>query len=376
MSMAERDETELNDLGTAILMRLRYESLRACFSNPSADSIVPILKKALRHHSSATALILRDSLGVRWGGDIDDAAMMVAFLFTNSTTPLKRGTVEMTSTGARIWIDDCQDSLEGEEGCIYSREYLEGFVQTVCPESELCVLQRMAGGDKQCLFVLKERGTDIMEVLEDDTLACVVPPFTMEDGQWRTLIKGGLAEEFLIHMRALEEVLGPGDAIKVVRPFMQDAARKILPKIQGALPSGSKNDPEAALALLNIALGQSGMSFIPGPGTIGSEIVQCPFKGAPVVACRAFEVFVDALCRALDPMAGFRYDSMMSSGAAKCRWSLRLVPKECALEEMPIVTKGEPQEDPVRILNLRLAKGEIALADYRILLEILKGTGK
>jgi hypothetical protein len=240
-------------------------------------------------------------------------------------------------------------------------------------------LQRIAAGDERCLFILNERDEDISTVLEDDSLASLYPPCQMDD-RWRLETgKAGFAEQFVIHVRTLSEALGHEEALKALEPFMRAAAEKVLPLVREMLPSITKDDPGEAIELLNASLGQLGPGTSVNGGTVSKEVVQCPFQGSPSITCRAFESFADSLCKLLDRRASFSYRDMMSEGCAFCTWAIDSQPSAVQKKIVSEAKEGEgapgSKEDPVHILNVRLAKGEISLQEYRELMEIIKGGG-
>jgi hypothetical protein len=87
--------------------------------------------------------------------------------------------------------------------------------------------------------------------------------------------------------------------------------------------------------------------------------------------CQLVESINDSICKSINSDYEFRYDSMMTKGADKCVWTVRK--NGDAVKEKP---KGEAKmDDPVKMLAMRYAKGEIAKEELEERLENLKRLG-
>jgi len=90
-------------------------------------------------------------------------------------------------------------------------------------------------------------------------------------------------------------------------------------------------------------------------GNADCEIMECPFSGSPSESCLQYEAFFNGICEAIDPSYEFAYDRMMTKGDKTCHWTIRKK-GELVKEELK---EEAPSDDPVKMLAMRFAKGEI-----------------
>jgi hypothetical protein len=96
-------------------------------------------------------------------------------------------------------------------------------------------------------------------------------------------------------------------------------------------------------------------------GTVG----ECPFAGsAPPETCLQYESFFNGICEAIDPSYEFAYDRMMTKGDKTCHWTIRKIGQTVSRDDAV-------PEDPIKVLKLRYAKGEITREEYQRMKEEL-----
>lgn len=90
------------------------------------------------------------------------------------------------------------------------------------------------------------------------------------------------------------------------------------------------------------------------------EVRSCPFSDANSLVCAQIEAFMSSFCGVLFPGVSYETKTMMTNGAGRC--SFRLHTSNTGMEE----------KDPLLILKVRFAKGEISEGEYRQMKKLLE----
>jgi len=91
---------------------------------------------------------------------------------------------------------------------------------------------------------------------------------------------------------------------------------------------------------------------------------ECPFSGEPSEVCQLFQYFYDGLLEKMNPDFSMQCSGMMTKGDKTCHWLIRKKGK----------TDGKDDavpEDPIKVLKLRYARGEITREEYQRMKEEL-----
>ncbi len=97
------------------------------------------------------------------------------------------------------------------------------------------------------------------------------------------------------------------------------------------------------------------------------EITDCPFQIFPNEICKVLEALVQGVIDEINPDMVYSYEKMMTKGEETCVWNLRT--KGTA----PVIIEEQEDEmvDPLAILKVRLAKGEIDKETYEEIRSII-----
>ncbi|MDD1746711.1 MAG: L-2-amino-thiazoline-4-carboxylic acid hydrolase [Methanomassiliicoccales archaeon] len=128
-----------------------------------------------------------------------------------------------------------------------------------------------------------------------------------------------------------------------------------------------------ALELFSRAVLQKHTVLTNEPDKIEVEVDGCIWCGHDYSTpehCQLIEAINDSICKSINPDYEFRYLTMRTRGDDRCVWTVQKGSSK--LKERPSNLKEVPPElDPLSLLKLRLAKGELSLDEYRLLRDAL-----
>jgi predicted ArsR family transcriptional regulator len=168
-----------------------------------------------------------------------------------------------------------------------------------------------------------------------------------------------LSESWVISTRALASIDDGKTCERVFYPLMKMRGSDYAASLH--LPRGDAESVAAEIARIQSALAMRG-SKETKTGSVRGTIVECPFKDAPPEMCRQFEAFCNGICEAVDPRMHFSYLSSMTKGDKECVWEIRMDTPD-----------RKETSDPLQVLKLRFARGEISEEQYLRMRSLLDG---
>jgi hypothetical protein len=128
-----------------------------------------------------------------------------------------------------------------------------------------------------------------------------------------------------------------------------------------------------ALDIFSRAVLQKQTILSNGPEKIEVQVEECIWSGHDYSTpehCQLIECINDGICKSINPEYEFRYSSMKTRGDDKCIWTVKKSSaKKGQASESP---KTSTEQDPLTLLKIRLAKGEITLEQYEKIAQVLK----
>jgi hypothetical protein len=266
------------------------------------------------------------------------------------------------------------------QGCITKGLYKEACLiwcgVAVCtshmelsPEYEAKLLRSMSYGDPCCVWEVHKRGTAplVEEREEFRPPPEFVPPFTPDEEMKVYLSSAWTGELWILATRTLVDTIGPDAALQRLGPYMRDSGRAVGLKLAKNSPPGGRSLETITSVVSTIhELHQKRLEVTAIADRTQGTIRECPFAGsAPPLLCMQYEAFFNGICEAIDPAYEFLYERTMVGGDAECGWQIRR--KD---------SKGEPpvklEQEPLKVLRLRLARGEITKEEYLDLKTLLE----
>jgi hypothetical protein len=139
------------------------------------------------------------------------------------------------------------------------------------------------------------------------------------------LYSEGLSETWIFNTQALQEWLGPKDALASLVPLMQDLGSGWGRRIEALVDEDAKGMSRilSALESFNSIMGIEGRTTYNTMERHEMEIIECPFASSPEGIGAQLEAFCQGLCRHFDDDFEVRFLSRMCGGDKTCHRIVR-----------------------------------------------------
>jgi hypothetical protein len=275
------------------------------------------------------------------------------------------------------WISEAVDCATGgssREGCISLCEYTGTAYQGELAQGEEIVLTKaLSFGDPVCQWVAKEKGREakVAAVAEFRVPEDERPP-PPEDDLREYLALSIIGEAWSNATRAFIDFAGPERALDRLHFYMRHAGLSFGIRMSERFEARERG-VDSILDMIKLVqiLHHRKSTYARREEDIEGEVSECPFSSSCPEMCAQYEAFFNGICEAVDPAYEFAYDRRMTHGDQTCHWVIRM-----KRENAPGPTDGKPgkkaiEDDPRKILSIRLAKGEIGEEEYRRLRQLL-----
>jgi len=268
--------------------------------------------------------------------------------------------------GSYIWeFVGCATGGNCKEACLSLCEFTpDAYMGELRHDSEAMLLSSLSYGNPSCQMLYKPKGRE-QEVSDSEEfeLKADEAPAPPDDELKEYLALSFIGEAWSNATRALIDSLGSEMALEKLGPYMRHSGLSF--GIRMSNPSDSKEkglqSVQEIVAFVQVLHQRKGTCDTWEGGAKG-QVVECPFSSSPPEICAQYEAFFNGICEALDPAFEFAYDRMMSRGYADCHWTLRK--KAGGADRTETSMEGEDEES-LRILRRRFARGEINEEEYR-----------
>jgi hypothetical protein len=359
---------ELSDVVTS---RLAIAAFRALLATSGPERTLRALTPYTKHCGMAIACNARKRLGIQ-GHGLEEVALPLYWMDTG-IAGRDISALEIHEDGAVMEVRDCPLKDAPPELCVaLSHRMGEGICEVVNPDYEYFYTHHLTDGDPFCRIVVKKRSIGG----NADNLGAVtkvIPSLDLPDAEVRFLRSQGIAETLFMTTKGFVDIHGPDLALEIVRPYATETGRSLASTFIEHLESEGNADPttEEVIESVCAALGQKRSVVATNDNETSFECVECPLKDAPREVCRQFEMAMNGVCEEMGHGREFVYSSMMSKKDSVCRSSIRKKPKSPAAG----LKEQTTQEDPMRVLALRYAKGEITEEELEAKVEKLRKLG-
>lgn len=357
-------EEEEGDLSISLFREWWVASTAALAEEVGTSRALTYLVPGFKHHGRAGYQIFAKSMG--WEeDDLDTLARFECF-----AKPMISGypaRVELHEDGI-IWsVQACCTMGRCKEACLsYCYHGGMGMTEAFGHDMEYQLHESISQGDDRCLGSIQRRGKGLPSgglvrsyALESSVLT------KMDRGFWS---RAAMGEAWTMVTRIAIDCLGEQRARAVLDPPMYRSGRALGTQAVNEVGREEAGDRlEEMVAHIQSCFAMD--AKCPGASSSG-EISSCPFSGGPAEMCHQFEAFMDGVCSAIDPGRRFTYDRMMTKGDTRCHWTMAR--RETAEDG---ATAHRAEEDPIKALGLRLAKGEISLEAFEQVLSSLRKSG-
>jgi hypothetical protein len=190
----------------------------------------------------------------------------------------------------------------------------------------------------------------------------------LSEDEWRWIEGDVQGETWRIGVQVAIDVLGEGAAREILLAASRNEALHFI-QDEREPHSASRTIDEVAAVLVDLGheMGQEGEWVKQGEMAQSWTIVDCPVKGNHPIACLQMEAFLDEIALRMNHSLSCRYRSIIDS-MGRCVRVLRIA--ESSEGHKQETSEGEI--DPLRVLLIRLAKGEITIEEYKALKSFLE----
>ena len=356
-------EDELKDLSTNLFREWWLTTVQALSDLAGEDTAIERLIPYHTNAAIATSLNLPALFNIHERSlQTDQYLMMVIHDLMFSTTGRRfwRGKNEIVAM-----VDDCSTKGNLIALCkvvcdVGGRALSESF----CPDVDYRLSASLSSGDQSCIFTWRDQksiddGDRSERPLEDVTINEVVR---------NELSRHFFAEMWTFSTRAfLDFSRDPSDVEKLATYLHHSGVAtglRLVDKYGEFAGRDSPTDLFEALWLMHHPVSR----FARSSTALECTVEECPFSDGPVELCQQFGSFFNGICEAMASEYEFFYDRMMTKGDKTCHWTISKkgeLAKEKAKEEAV-------QDDPVKTLTMRFARGEITKEEYEEKMAIIK----
>jgi hypothetical protein len=353
---------ELRELSIGLLQEWWLTSTQALVDEAGSVTMLQVMKPHILNNGRFAAQYYLKSVP-NPKRDLADVAKGTLFWpARRSGGPHSRVTVKQYADGATCEFLGCTTSGISKEACILYCELLGTTVaEGINPDFSFTMKNSLSAGDQFCFFELgPKKGSQFYEgeplVLKDY--------MTHEEREfWRLAACG---EWWTMTTRGFIDFAGSDEALKKLRFYMRHSGLSVGTRL--ATKIKVKNPDAKAIGTIVAQMGsfhQRKEEDSTGENCYEANVTECPFSGGPSEICSQYEAFFNGMCEAIDPSYEFAYDRMMTKGDKTCHWTIKK--KGEAAKEKP------EEDDALKALRLRFAKGEISKEEYLEMKETLEG---
>jgi len=316
------------------------------------------IRPHIKHSGMAQAQNALKLLGNQ-GGELENLTSPWLFiygaLFGDDCLP-----VVIKETCAVSELRNCPVSYSRPEICIAMSHYVsEGWCEAINPDYEIVWTQHQTEGAPSCKFILKRKDASL-KALELEEEKARLPHHELSE-ELRNYIRFAVpAEGGIIFTNAFLEVCGSERALMLLRERAKNWGCQVGPAIAKKLCIEGRETTDLAKLVDSFeqTIEQKGEVTSNGESA-QKEIIECPLSIGSPEHCLQLESFLSGICEAINPDFEFSYDQMMTKGDKTCHWTIR---KKGDRSKSPM--ESDSATDPIAILKLRYAKGEITDDQY------------
>jgi hypothetical protein len=358
------------ELSDVFISRMAIAAFRAFLAESGPERALRALQPYAKHCGMAIACNSRKRLGTQ-GHGLEEVALPLYWMDTG-IAGRNISALEIHEDGAVMKVSDCPMKDAPPELCVaLSHRMGEGICEVVNPDFEYFYTHHLSNGDSFCRIVVRVRSPG-RNADSLGRITKVIPSLELPDDEVRFLRNQGIAESLIMTTKGFIDVHGSDRMLEIVRPYALDAGRSLANTITKRLQGEGNAHPttEDVIASVSAALGQKRIVVASNNDETLFEITECPLKDAPPEVCRQFELVLSGMCEAMGQDKEFSYSSIKSNRDSVCRSVIR---KKSTIAGP--VSKDAPSDDPIKVLALRYAKGEITEAELEAKIEKLKKLG-
>lgn len=269
---------------------------------------------------------------------------------------------EIREKGEYLKAANCRYRNEPSEICVLFCSIITyAMMQVRSPDHEQVLVKTMSQGDPYCAWVIKRRTDELAHSPEQlGTFKRHARGPSIDAGVVDNLTDQYISELWVIMIRAMGELYGNERTLEVLGPYMHSYGKGM------AMVNEPVSKLDAVDSVTNDILSFNQMLNIEGEDAVRTglsvtrNISNCPFKDAPGTVCSLMGEFYSGLAERNSPNTIVKCER--EGGAGKC-----ILTMEGSGATSRPIEENVPRaddEEPIRILKIRLARGEINIEEF------------
>ena len=324
------------------------------------EQVEALVKTEMHHAGLAMALNIKNRMGLK-GQDL--LYVSYAANWANSIMGMDQK-VEMTGIGLRGVVKSCPLSRASGALCCHILYCPQAFHEIFAPGFIVLNPKRLSRGDDACLIICTKEGVDPDQVLSAPCISEPLPPplDPEERAQWNHSYMGSM---WTLLLKSMLDEIGTEMTMNALRPKFNEIGREFANRFIEEYRIDFENLGSVAdgLSSFHSSFLKKGR-FKRSSDSFSIVTEECPFSGEPSEVCQLFQYFYDGLIEKMNPDFRMQCLGMMTKGDKTCHWLIRKIGQTASRDDAV-------PEDPIKVLKLRYAKGEITREEYQRMKEEL-----
>jgi hypothetical protein len=270
---------------------------------------------------------------------------------------------EIKERGAVCYVDTCMYKDALPEFCVVVSHYTTDLIcEALNNEYECIWTHHLSNGDPYDRYVYRKKAGKYESLFDLGKTIKTIPKWEVPKEEQRALRDYVLNNVLDAVVEGFIDSQGSERTLEILVPM----AKKIGLEGGNLLAKqnpGMKNDVSTIGHLIDMfgqSVMQRGKTDFLSKDELSKEITDCPFQIFTYEMCKLMEALLQGVIQSLNPDLEYEYDTMMTKGGETCRWHLRTI----GAKPIIIHQTGEEVNDPLAMIKMRLAKGEISKKEY------------
>lgn len=346
-----------------VLVEMGIATSHAITNIMGEEQAESLVRTEMYHAGLAIALNIKERMALE-GSSLVSAAYSVNWIYTIWG---QEHNTEITDNGFRDLVKSCPYSRASSALCCHIKYVPAAFSEVYgLLDYESHNSRRLSHGDDCCDIVISRKGVGQGEALLAPCVCEPLPPPLEPDEMklWNHSYTGSM---WTLLLKTMLDEIGSETTLQVLGVAFKDIGESYAGKFKEEyrIDADDLGSVAQGFNLFHSSFLKRGR-LVKEPQGFAIITEQCPFSGEPIEACQLFQAFYEGLLCGVNPRFCLRCMGMMSKGDKDCRFRISYIEGDNDRSDV-----ANPN-DPIVILSVRFARGEITEEQYERMLSALK----